>query len=41
MYSITKLVADKGSSRLRLTVGYAGHSFGLFLAPNRRSWLTI
>jgi hypothetical protein len=37
MYSITKLA---GGSKLRLTVGYAGYSFGLVLAPNQRSWLT-
>jgi photosystem II stability/assembly factor-like uncharacterized protein len=39
MYSITKLGVVSGS-RLRLTVGYGGRSFGLFLAPNGRSWLT-
>ncbi len=40
MYSITKLGVDRGGSRLRLTVGYAGHTFALVLAPDKRSWLT-
>jgi hypothetical protein len=40
MYSITNLAVDRRSSRLGLTVGYAGQTFPLVLAPDKRSWLT-
>lgn len=40
MYSVTKLVVDRGS-RLRLTVGYATYTFALALAPGKKSWLTV
>ena len=40
MYSITKLMVLGGGSRLRLTVGYADDAFALFLAPDKRAWLT-
>jgi len=39
MYRITKLAVDR-RNRLRLTVGYAGRTFPLVLAPDKRSWLT-
>jgi hypothetical protein len=38
MYSITKLAVR--SNRLYLTVGYAGRTFPLVLAQDKRSWLT-
>ncbi len=37
--SVTKLAVDK-MNKLRATVGYAGWSFGLVLAPNLTAWLT-
>jgi hypothetical protein len=40
MYSITDLAVDRRSSRLVLTVAYAGRKFLLVLAPDKRSWLT-
>jgi hypothetical protein len=40
MYSITKLAVDRLSNRLRLTVGYAGSTFPLVLASDKRSWFT-
>jgi hypothetical protein len=40
MYSITNLAVDRQSSRLGLTVGYAGYTFPLVLAKDKRSWLT-
>jgi photosystem II stability/assembly factor-like uncharacterized protein len=40
MYSISKLAVDRLSNRLRLTVGYAGSTFPLVLAPDKRSWRT-
>ena len=40
VYSITKLATDR-RGRLRLTVGYGGHTFALALAPDARSWLTL
>ena len=40
MYSITKLAVDNRSNRLGLTVGYAGRTFPLVLADDKRSWLT-
>ena len=39
MYSIKNLAVDK-TNRLGLTVGYAGRTFPLVLAPDKRSWLT-
>ena len=41
MYSITKLAVDRRNTRLRLTVGYAGRTFPLVLAQDKRSWLTV
>lgn len=41
IYSITKLAVERGGKRLRLTVGYGGHTFALALAPDARSWLTL
>jgi hypothetical protein len=38
MYSITNLAVARG--RLWLTVGYAGSTFPLVLASDKRSWLT-
>ena len=38
MYSITKLAVR--NNRLHLTVAYAGHSFPLVLARDKRSWHT-
>jgi hypothetical protein len=38
-YAIQR-VATNGSG-VRLTVGYLGRSFGLVLASNQRSWLTV
>ena len=40
MYSIKKLAVDGSNTRLGLTVGYAGRTFPLVLAPDKRSWLT-
>jgi hypothetical protein len=40
MYSIKDLAVDRRSSRLGLTVGYAGRTFPLVLASDKRSWLT-
>jgi hypothetical protein len=40
IYSITNLAVDRRSRLLRLSVGYAGHTFPLVLAPDTRSWLT-
>ena len=39
MYAINRLAVDR-RNRLRLTVGYAGSTFRLVLAPDKRSWLT-
>jgi hypothetical protein len=41
MYSMTKLAVDRRNSRLDLTVGYAGRTFPLVLAQDKRSWLTV
>ena len=38
MYSIKRLAVDR-RNRLRLTVGYAGYTFPLVLAQDKRSWL--
>ena len=38
MYSISKLAVR--NSRLNLTVGYAGRTFPLVLAQDKRAWLT-
>ena len=38
MYSITSL--DRRGNTLNLTVGYAGRTFPLVLAQDKRSWLT-
>ena len=38
MYSIKKLAVH--NKRLHVTVGYAGHSFSLVLAQDKRSWRT-
>jgi hypothetical protein len=40
MYSITNLAVDRRNTRLSLTVGYAGRTFPLVLAQDKRSWLT-
>ena len=40
MYSIKNLAVDRRSSRLGMTVGYAGRTFPLVLASDKRSWLT-
>jgi len=40
MYSITNLAVDRRNTRLGMTVGYAGRTFPLVLAPDKRSWLT-
>ena len=40
-YTITEIAVDRRSRRLRLTVGYTGYPFLLFLAPDARSWLTV
>ncbi len=40
MYSIKNLAVDRRSTRLDLTVGYAGYTFPLVLAQDKRSWLT-
>jgi hypothetical protein len=40
MYSITNLAVDRRNTRLGLTVGYAGRTFPLVLAQDKRSWLT-
>jgi hypothetical protein len=40
MYSITNLAVDRRNTRLDLTVGYAGRTFPLVLAQDKRSWLT-
>jgi hypothetical protein len=41
MYSITNLGVDGSNTRLGLTVGYAGRTFPLVLAQDKRSWLTV
>lgn len=38
MYSVAKLAVSH--NRLVATVGYAGRTFTLVLAPDKRSWLT-
>lgn len=38
MYAIKKLAVH--NKRLHVTVGYAGHSFSLVLAQDKRSWHT-
>jgi hypothetical protein len=38
MYSIKRLAVDR-RNRLGLTVGYAGYTFPLVLAQDKRSWL--
>ena len=40
MYSIANLAVDRRNTRLDLTVGYAGRTFPLVLAQDKRSWLT-
>jgi hypothetical protein len=40
VYSIPNLAVDGRNSRLDLTVGYAGRTFPLVLAQDKRSWLT-
>ena len=40
MYSIKNLAVDRRGTRLDLTVGYAGYTFPLVLAQDKRSWLT-
>jgi hypothetical protein len=37
--SVSKLAVDR-SNHLRATIGYAGYSFGLVLAPDNKRWLT-
>jgi hypothetical protein len=39
MYSITNLAVDRRNTSLGLTVGYAGRTFPLVLAQDKRSWL--
>jgi hypothetical protein len=39
IYSVSKLAVDR-RNRLQATVGYAGRTFDLVLAPDMRSWLT-
>jgi hypothetical protein len=41
MYSVTNLAVDRRTDRLGLTVGYAGRTFPLVLASDKRSWLTV
>jgi hypothetical protein len=40
MYRVDKLAAGK-SGAVEATVAYAGRAFGLRLAPNLQSWLTV
>jgi hypothetical protein len=40
IYSIKNLAVDGSKTRLGLTVGYAGRTFPLVLAQDKRSWLT-
>ena len=40
IYSIKDLAVDRRTDRLGLTVGYAGRTFPLVLASDKRSWLT-
>jgi hypothetical protein len=40
MYSIKDIGVDRRTSTLGLTVGYAGRTFPLVLAQDKRSWLT-
>jgi hypothetical protein len=40
MYSIANLAVDRRNTQLDLTVGYAGRTFPLVLAQDKRSWLT-
>ena len=40
MYSIKDIAVDHRTNRLGLTVGYAGRTFPLVLASDKRSWLT-
>jgi hypothetical protein len=39
VYSIKDLAVDRRNTRLDLTVGYAGRTFALVLAQDKRSWL--
>lgn len=39
-YAIQSMGKDL-RGRVRATVGYRGRSFGLFLAPNAQSWMTV
>jgi hypothetical protein len=39
IYSITNLAVDHRTNKLGLTVGYAGRTFPLVLASDKRSWL--
>jgi hypothetical protein len=39
IYSITNLAVDRRNTSLGLTVAYAGRSFPLVLAQDKRSWL--
>jgi hypothetical protein len=39
IYSITNLAVDRRNTQLDLTVGYAGRTFPLVLAQDKRSWL--
>jgi hypothetical protein len=41
MYSIANMAVDRRTDRLGLTVGYAGRTFPLVLASDKRSWLTV
>jgi hypothetical protein len=41
IYSIKDLAVDRRTNRLGLTVGYAGRTFSLVLASDKRSWLTV
>ena len=40
MYSIKNLSVDHSNTHLDLSVGYAGRTFPLVLAQDKRSWLT-
>ena len=40
IYSIKDLAVDRRNTQLDLTVGYAGRTFPLVLAQDKRSWLT-
>ena len=40
MYSIKDLAVDRKNTQLDLTIGYAGRTFPLVLAQDKRSWLT-